>query len=143
MIRVSAPTPNARFAQCWAPNDSRTSSFVKFTERLASSSPVAPSPARAHLLRRLCELLAAAVVALLASGAAPIPPADFEPENHPNERQIERRAEQRVLSPTKKILEQMKSSVCGTGPIYAGSIDAPIFVRPLLNTRCTLTQSEP
>jgi hypothetical protein len=89
------------------------------------------------------DLLAAAVVALLVIGAAPMPPADFEPEDRPNERQIERRAEQHVLSPTEKILEQMKSSVCGTGPIYAGSVDAPVFVRPLLNMRCTLTQSEP
>ena len=89
------------------------------------------------------RLLAAAVVALLASGAAPMPPTGFEPEDRPNERQIERRAEQRVLSPTEKILEQMKSSVCGTGPIFVGSVDAPVFVRPLLNMGCTLTQSEP
>jgi hypothetical protein len=60
------------------------------------------------------DLLAAVVVALLASGAAPMPPADLEREGRPNEPQVERRVEQRVLSRTEKITEQMKGSVCGT-----------------------------
>ena len=95
------------------------------------------------MAHRRVGLLAATVVAVLSSGAAPTPPTAQESEDRPTERLVERRVEQRVLSPTEKILEQTKSSVCGTGPIYAGSVDAPVFARPLLNMRCTLTQSEP
>jgi hypothetical protein len=87
-------------------------------------------------------LFAASAVTLL-SGGAPVMSSTLGLDNPPDERQISRRVEQRVVSPTDKILEQMKSSVCGTGPIYVGPVDAPILVRPQLNLRCTLTGSKP
>ena len=90
--------------------------------------------------RRGIGLLAASVVSLLSSGSSARSLTDVDPYPPSTEQQIERRVEQRVVSPTEKILEQIKSSVCGTGPIYVGPIDAPILVRPRLNMRCTLTE---
>jgi hypothetical protein len=47
----------------------------------------------------------------------------------------------RVQTDTERALQQMKGSVCGTGPFYAGSVADPVFVTPLLRTRCTITQT--
>jgi hypothetical protein len=89
------------------------------------------------------SLLVAFLVTSLLSGAPAAPSADLDLDNPSDGPRIERRVEQRVVSPTEKILEQMRSSVCGTGPIYVGPVDAPILVRPKLNLRCTLTGSQP
>ena len=88
-------------------------------------------------------LLVASVATLLSGGASAMQSTDVGLDNLPGGRQIERRVEQRVVSPTDKILEQMKGSVCGTGPIYVGPVDAPILVSPKLSLRCTITGAAP
>ena len=42
-----------------------------------------------------------------------------------------------------RIIEQMKGSVCGTGPFYAGNVDDPIYVTPLMHPTCTITATPP
>ena len=49
----------------------------------------------------------------------------------------------RILDESARILQQIKGSVCGTGPIYAGKVDDPVFVTPLVKTSCTITQTPP
>lgn len=96
------------------------------------------------MLRSRIGLRLACAVALLSSRPAwATTSAELGLDNPPDDRQIERRVEQRVASPTDKILQQMKGSVCGSGPIYVGPVDAPILVRPLLNLRCTVTGLAP
>jgi hypothetical protein len=85
-------------------------------------------------LRR--KLLIGCLVAMLPCFAWAMPTQDIETGQEPA-RQI---VEQRIQDQPTRILDQMKGSVCGTGPFYAGTVDNPIFVTPLLKTACTITQ---
>jgi len=53
------------------------------------------------------------------------------------------RVEQKVLDQPARILEQVKRSVCGSGPFYAGKVDDPVFVTPLFHTSCTIAPTAP
>ena len=44
-----------------------------------------------------------------------------------------------VQDQDERALRQMKDAVCGTGPIYAGTVDNPILVKPLFKPACTIT----
>jgi len=44
----------------------------------------------------------------------------------------------RIQDQDTRALQQIKGAVCGTGPIYAGTVDDPIFVKPLFNPSCTI-----
>jgi hypothetical protein len=85
------------------------------------------------------KLFLGCFVALLPSFALAVPSQDIETGQEPA-RQI---VEQRILDQPTRILQQMKGSVCGTGPFYAGRVDDPIFVTPFLKTACTITQTPP
>lgn len=85
------------------------------------------------------KLLPACLVALLPSIALAVPPQDTGTGQEPA-RQV---VEQRILDQPTRILEQMKGSVCGTGPFYAGRVDDPVFVTPLLKAACTITRTPP
>jgi hypothetical protein len=63
-------------------------------------------------------------------------PDDMFPKREPS-------IQTRILTSEEKILEQEKGSVCDTGQIYAGTVDNPILVTPLLKMRCTLTREPP
>jgi hypothetical protein len=84
------------------------------------------------------NLLLGCLVAMLPGFAGAVPAQDIETGQQRPARQV---VEQRIEDQPTRILEQMKSAVCGTGPFYAGTVDAPIFVTPLLKTDCTITQT--
>ena len=56
---------------------------------------------------------------------------------------VRHRVEQRILDEPTRILEQVKGSVCGSGPYYAGNVDDPVFVTPLLHTSCSIAPTAP
>jgi hypothetical protein len=68
----------------------------------------------------------------VASGAEPI-------SNGANPLPDRRRVEQHIQDGETRALEQMKGAVCGTGPAYAGTVDHPIFVKPLFHPSCTIS----
>lgn len=78
-------------------------------------------------------------IALLPSTTWAAPSAGIETDK---ERGRER-VEQRILDEPARIIEQIKGSVCGTGPFYAGTVDDPIYVTPLMHLTCTITASPP
>jgi hypothetical protein len=67
------------------------------------------------------------------------PSADIETDKDRGRQSVE----QRILDEPSRIIEQMKGSVCGTGPFYAGNIDEPIYVTPLMHPTCTITATPP
>jgi len=46
--------------------------------------------------------------------------------------------DERIQDQDSRALQQMKGAVCGTGPIYVGTVDDPILVKPLFNPSCTI-----
>ena len=56
---------------------------------------------------------------------------------------VSHRVELKILDEPTRILEQIKGSVCGSGPYYAGNVDDPVFVTPLFRTNCTITPVAP
>lgn len=84
-------------------------------------------------------MLIASVIALLPSIALAMPPQDIGTGAVPARQMVE----QRVLDQPARILQQMKGSVCGTGPVYAGKVDDPVFVTPLFNPTCAITPRPP
>jgi hypothetical protein len=52
-------------------------------------------------------------------------------------------ADQRMLDQDARVLQQIKASVCGTGPVYVGKVDDPIFVTPRFKPACSLTETPP
>jgi hypothetical protein len=83
--------------------------------------------------------LIASVIALLPTIALAVPSEDTGTEDEPSRHIVE----QRILSQPARILEQMKGSVCGTGPLYAGKVDDPVFVTSLYKPACTITLAPP
>jgi hypothetical protein len=53
------------------------------------------------------------------------------------------RVELKILDEPARILEQVKGSVCGNGPYYAGNVDDPVYVTPLFHTNCTIAPTAP
>ncbi len=49
----------------------------------------------------------------------------------------------RIQDQDNRALQQMKAAVCGTGPIYAGTADNPILVKPLFKPACTISDRPP
>ena len=79
------------------------------------------------------------VIALLPGTTWAGPSADVETDKE----RSRQRVEQRILDERSRIIEQIKSSVCGTGPFYAGNVDDPIYVTPLMHPTCTITATPP
>jgi len=90
-------------------------------------------------VRILINTAAASVLLLAPNISLAMPSRDTDAENEPPKQKIELR----ILTQPAKILEQMKGSVCGTGPFYAGKVDDPIFVTPLYNPTCTIMATPP
>lgn len=44
-----------------------------------------------------------------------------------------------IQDDSSRALQQVKGSVCGTGPIYVGRVDDPIYVQPLFHPPCTMS----
>jgi hypothetical protein len=44
-----------------------------------------------------------------------------------------------IQDDSSRALQQMKGSVCGTGPIYVGRVDDPIYVKPLFHPPCSMS----
>jgi hypothetical protein len=44
-----------------------------------------------------------------------------------------------IQDDSSRALQQMKGSVCGTGPIYVGRVDDPIYAKPLFHPPCTMS----
>jgi hypothetical protein len=86
---------------------------------------------------RIMPLLS--IIALLPGSSWAGPSADTEADKERGRRSVE----QRVLDEPGRIIEQMKGSVCGTGPFYAGNVDDPIYVTPLMHPICTITATPP
>ena len=82
---------------------------------------------------------AALVFALLPVAALAAPSSNIEPPREPTRQTVE----QRVLDEPGKALEQLRGSVCGTGPVYVGNADAPVFVTPLFHPTCTIAPTAP
>ena len=66
-------------------------------------------------------------------------PSNGDEQDPPTKFQVE----QRVLDQPARILEQIKGSVCGSGPYYAGNVDDPVFVTPLLHASCSISPIAP
>jgi hypothetical protein len=79
------------------------------------------------------------VIVLLPSTTWAGQSADIETD-HERGRQ---RVEQRILDEPARIIEQIRGSVCGTGPFYAGTVGDPIYVTPLFHPTCTITATPP
>ena len=79
------------------------------------------------------------VIALLPSTTWAGSSADIETDKKRGRQSVE----QRILDEPTRIIEQMKGSVCGTGPFYAGNVDDPIYVTPLMHPTCTITATPP
>jgi hypothetical protein len=79
------------------------------------------------------------VIALLPSTTWAGPSVDIETDKVRGRQSVE----QRILDEPARIIEQMKGSVCGTGPFYAGNVDDPIYVTPLMHPTCTITATPP
>ncbi len=90
-------------------------------------------------MRRFSVMLTLAVIALPPGVASAILSDDREVSNT----SARRRVEQRILDEPARVLEQVKRSVCGGGPYYAGSVDDPVLVTPLLRTSCTIAPTAP
>ncbi len=89
-------------------------------------------------MRRFPVMLTLAVIAWPGLACAAL--SDGREDSVPSAR---RRVEQRIVDEPARILEQLKGSVCGNGPYYAGNVDNPVFVTPLFQTRCTLAPAAP
>jgi len=79
------------------------------------------------------------VIALLPSTTWARSSADIETDKNRGRQSVE----QRILDDPTRIIEQIKGSVCGTGPFYAGNVDDPIYVTPLMHPTCTMTATPP
>jgi hypothetical protein len=84
-------------------------------------------------------ILVALVIAASSGFALASPSLDTTTANEPARHRIE----QRISDQPARILEQIRGSVCGTGPIYVGNADDPIMVTPLMHTTCTITAVPP
>ena len=79
----------------------------------------------------------------LAIGLLSVTCAATPSSNHELAEPTKYQVEQRVLDQPARILEQIKGSVCGSGPYYAGNADDPVFVRPLFHSTCTISPVAP
>ena len=93
----------------------------------------------AAFARRCAAMLLAAIVGLLPGAGLAEPAPDAASARQPV-RQI---VELRVQMQSEKILDQIKGAVCGTGPIFAGTVDDPVFVTPRLRPACTISMTRP
>jgi hypothetical protein len=96
--------------------------------RIANASALPSKP-------RIMPILS--VIALLPSTTWAGSSADIETDKNRGRQSVE----QRILD--ERIIEQIKGSVCGTGPFYAGNVDDPIYVTPLMHPTCTITATPP
>ena len=90
--------------------------------------------------KRIKRILYAVSIVLLLPGVA-LAEASGDTDTRPEP--AKRTVEQRIVDQRTRILEQIKGSVCGTGPFYAGNVDEPIFATPLIQTTCTVLPAPP
>ena len=107
---------------------------------LRPASALLPRIANARaLLPASGIILVLSIIALLPSTTRAGPSVDIETDKERGKQRVE----QRILDEPARIIEQIKSSVCGTGPFYAGNVDDPIYVTPLMHPTCTITATPP
>jgi hypothetical protein len=78
----------------------------------------------------------ALTIVLLSLSVAAAAEAIPNPTPPPRDRQ---RVDLLIQDDSSRALQQMKVSVCGTGPIYVGRVDDPIYVKPSFHPACTMS----
>jgi hypothetical protein len=79
-------------------------------------------------LALIIVLLSLPVVAAAEAISNPTPPP-------PDQQQVDLL----IQDDSSRALQQIKGSVCGTGPTYVGRVDDPIYMKPLFRPPCTMS----